>query len=166
MITSARRALKFINKVRKKMKKNNNNVKSEVINNNNHIDVAKVNMTQHNASLLIDFFADTSKEVDKVITVNMSKLNCIDVMRLSFVDVVRKLVKLDCNFTLISRYVYNFYNKTNDRSKSKREDKHDNLVAYAQQRAAKQLRDVLKEAFAVKKFNKIMSVSEYKKEVK
>jgi hypothetical protein len=175
-------------KVRKKMKTKKQSKNQIEVSQVNVVDA--VNATKHNAFDIVDFFNNV-KEVNHVVSVDMSRLQQIDVMRLAFIDVVKSLVRRNIKFTLMSRYVYDFYTKTNDRSKSQKLNKytckHDKCnkdaskkfdisclscenciisMSYAIERTEKQLRDVLKLTEFTNKFNKILTVTEYKSQVK
>jgi len=110
----------------------------------------------------------------KTITTDMTKLQQIDVMQTSRIAIFRKAIKLNMSYERLVRFDVQFYHKTNDRSKTRRQDKHNNLYDYCyNNRTSKQLRDVLKEVAIVeylnKKYNlnnKQFTVSEYKKLVK
>ena len=141
------------------MTKKHNVKKSEVTNAVNVIDT--VNATQYKCNMF------ESKEIDQVVTVDMSKLQLIDVSKLSFVNTVRSCVRRDMCFELMTRYVRKYYEVHSDRSRSQKSNKAANLTAYSRDnRTAKQLRDVLKEQEFVTKFHASITVSQYKQLVK
>lgn len=141
------------------MSKKHNVKKVEVSNAVNVIQA--VNATKYSCNMLEENI------VDKVVTVDMSKLQLIDVSKLSFVNVVRSCVRRDMCFELMTRYVRKYYEVHSDRSRSQKSNKAANLTAYAREnRTAKQLRDVLKEAEFVTKFHASITVSQYKQLVK
>jgi len=110
----------------------------------------------------------------KTITTDMTKLQQIDIMKMSRIAVFRKAIKLNLSYDKIVRYDVQFYSKTNDRSKTRRQDKHNNLYDYCySNRTSKQLRDVLKETAIVEYLNnkynnkhKFYTVKQYKELVK
>jgi len=107
---------------------------------------------------------------DKVITVNMTSLEKIDFMNSSRIAMFRKAVFLNMSYEQLVRYDVQFYSQTNDRSKSRKADKQENLYDYCyKNRTSKQLRDVLKESSIVNYLNKkhnmsktFFTVSEYR----
>lgn len=111
---------------------------------------------------------------NKVITTNMSSLEKIDFMNSSRIAMFRKAVFLNMSYHQLVRYDVRFYSNTNDRSKTRKADKAENLYDYCfKNRTSKQLRDVLKETNIVKYLNKkydqdkkFFTVSEYKQLVK
>lgn len=111
---------------------------------------------------------------EKVVTINNALLQKVDVLVSSRIAYFRKAIKLDMSYEKLVRLDVVFYSKTNDRSKSRREDKKENLYDYCyKNRTSKQLRDVLIEkdivSYLNKKFEKnnvFFTVSEYKSLVK
>lgn len=152
------------------MTKERKSAKSEVKESVNVLSAQK----SHNFFESIDFFSNI-KEVNTIVTVDMSKLDIVDYMSSSRIDFFRKLVKKNATFTQIALIDYKYYDATNDRSKSRKFDKYDcdcskecirnkekkevnntcfdnsrcqhlHLnVNYSRQRTSKQLNDVLKE---------------------
>lgn len=117
----------------------------------------------------VEFFANI-REVDKVVAIDLSKAVKVDYMRMSRVEMFRKLVRLGTTFEQIALHDYRFYRDTNDRSKSCKEEKQEDLMKYATKRTAKQLRDVLKES-PIQSFFKernldIKTVSDYKSKMR
>ena len=153
----------------KSSRKNNVVLRKKV--NNNNVNVAEVNATRHSFVDVADYF--NNEVVSKVVTVDMSRLSEIDYMSMSRVAFFRIAVKKDYSFNQLVQVDYKFYRDTNDRSKSRKQDKKDDLLAYSKQRCAKQLRDVLKEKSIVTYLNSkyntnylYFTVAQYKQLVK
>src|SRR5574340_1818166 len=154
-----------------KRKINNKSNNSDKSSDNSSITVIK---DERDIFALSDMFNNEVQQ--SVITVDMSRINQIDVMKDSRISFFRKCVKSDISFNMLANYDYKFYNKTNDRSKTRHADKYVNnmlSVDYVRMRTAKQLRDVLKEkdivAYLNRKYNKsqkFYTVVEYKTLVK
>ena len=149
------------------MKKTNNAIKTVV---NNAVNVQDVNTSKYACKMFQDNYVDAI--VNRVITIDNSRIEKVDVMSSSRIDFFRKLVLLDTNFNLIAVYDYRYYENNSDRSKSKKLEKYEckyktctkdcnrsycmscitenceNLklsVKYVRERTAKQLRDVIKD---------------------
>jgi hypothetical protein len=135
------------------MKTRKNNNKNNVSNNNNSsIDINAINATKYNCNMF-----ESNEVNDSVVTIDNSRINQVDVMKMSRIDFFRKLVLANVTFNTLAIYDYRFYNNTNDRSKSRKQDKQEDLLSYSRMRTRKQLADVLKEknivAFLCNKYN-------------
>lgn len=144
------------------MKKQNNVKKAEV---NHNVNVNEVNATQYKCDMF------ESNEVNRIVTVDVSKAIRIDYMNMSRIDMFRKAVRMLMSYDELARLDYRFYRDTNDRAKSRKSDKQDDLMKYcASNRTSKQLRDVLKEEDIISFFTShnltINTVTEYKTKVR
>jgi hypothetical protein len=139
----------------KKMKKHSkNNVKAEV---NNNVSIQDVLKTQYSCAMFEENIVQ-----DHVVTVDMSKAILCDYMKMTRIAMFRLLVKKDASFDVIARHDFLFYRDTNDRSKSRKQDKQDDLLAYCRSnRTRKQLADVLKETAIVAYLNSKHNVKTY-----
>lgn len=130
------------------MKKNNLKKTVNVSSVNvNDINLTKFSCAMHEENVIND------KQLDKLLVVNQAKAVQIDYMSMSRVAFFRIAVKQFMLFNELARIDYRFYRDTNDRSKSQKENKHSDLLAYSRKRTHKQLNDVVKESFAQKLFS-------------
>jgi len=143
----------------------------------NAVNVQEVNKTQFACNMFDDNYVDAV--INRVITIDNSRIEKVNVMTSSRIDFFRKLVMLDTSFNIIAIYDYRYYENNSDRSKSKKLDKYEckyktctkdaqrcysmkcqdehcsNLklaVKYVRERTAKQLRDVIKDDLKCKSY--------------
>lgn len=103
----------------------------------------------------------------QVLTVNHNALN--NVMRNVEIDVtqddkkmiIRKCVHRNANYETMLSFLSAAYEKSTDRSKTQKELKSSNFAQYVSVRVFKILNDILKEDFAIKKFEKQLTAKSY-----
>jgi len=117
---------------------------------------------EHETNEAFELRKQKASDFHKTLTLDMQKLNKINVMKNTFRNVVFSLAKEKASHALLTCYVYKYYKSTNDRSREKRQDKEKNTFAYAFKRSTKQLQDLLKEEDAlINMFNAKLQASEY-----